>query len=79
MEQVKEASKLENIDFVILTEKWLKVTDEDQEWVATSGLDNEEYRIYTVNDHTKKGGRVALLQKKAYGQQEYRIVRHSRL
>ena len=34
--------------------------------MANSGLDNEEYRIDTVNHHTKMGGEVALLNKKEY-------------
>ena len=66
VEQVKETSKLGNTDFIILMETWLKDTYEDQARVATSGLDNEEYRIDTVNYHTKKGGGVALLHKKEY-------------
>ena len=55
VEQIKETSKLENTNFVILTETWLKDTDEDRPWVATSSTDNEEYRIDTVNLHTKRG------------------------
>ena len=34
--------------------------------MATSDLDNEEYRIDTVNCYTKKGGGVALFHKKEY-------------
>ena len=48
-EQVEETSNLENTDFIILTETWLKDTDEDQTWVATSGLHNEEFKIDMVN------------------------------
>ena len=66
VEQFKETRKLEDIDFMIFMKTWLKDTDEDQAWVATSGLDNEEYRIDTVNHHIKKGREVALLHKKEY-------------
>ena len=43
VEQVKETGN-----------PWLKDTDEDQAWVATSGLDNEDFRIDMVNQHMKR-------------------------
>ena len=49
VEQAKETSYLENTEFIILKDTWLKDTDEDQAWEATSGLDNEEFRIDMVN------------------------------
>ena len=49
VEQIKETGNLETTDFIILTETWLKDTDEYWEWVATSGLDNEEFIIDMVN------------------------------
>ena len=37
---VLETILLHNLDFAILTETWLKDTDEDQAWVKTSELAN---------------------------------------
>ena len=42
---VLENSRLENLDFLVNTETWLTNTDEDQQWLKTSELDNSEYRI----------------------------------
>ena len=54
VEQVKETNNLENADFIILTEIWRKDTDEDWAWVATSGLNNEEFTIDMAYQHTKR-------------------------
>ena len=36
--QIVETSNLENTDFIILTETWLKDTDEDKAWIDSSDL-----------------------------------------
>ena len=59
-----ETSKLENLNFVAISETWLK--EEDAHWVATSSLATEEYRIQTINRQGKQGGGVALLHKNRY-------------
>ena len=59
-----ETSKLENLDFLVISEKRLK--EEDAHWVATSSLATEEYRIQTINRQGKQGGEVALLHKNRY-------------
>ena len=59
-----ETSKLENLDFLVISETWLK--EEDAHWVATSSLATEEYRIQTINRQGKQGGGVALLHKNRY-------------
>ena len=59
-----ETSKLENLDFLVISETWLK--EEDAHWVATSSLATDEYRIQTINRHGKQGGGVALLHKNRY-------------
>ena len=46
-------------------ETWLKDTDEDRTWIATSGLDNNESQLQTINRSTRWGG-VALLHKREY-------------
>ena len=58
--------ELENIDFTMLTETWLKNTDEDMAWVSTSDLNNDNLRLDTVNRNNKQGGGIALLHKKEY-------------
>ena len=59
-----ETSKLENLDFLVISETWLR--EEDAHWVATSSLDTEGYRIQTINRQGKQGGGVALLHKDRY-------------
>ena len=59
-----ETSKLENLDFLVISETWLK--EEDTHWIATSSLATDEYRIQTINRQGKQGGRVALLHKNRY-------------
>ena len=41
-------------------------TDEDRAWIATSGLDNNECQLQTINRSTRQGGWVALLHKREY-------------
>ena len=59
-----ETSKLENLDFLVISETWLK--DEDIHWIATSSLSTDEYRVQTINRQGKQGGGVALLHKNRY-------------
>ena len=59
-----ETSKLENLDFLVISETWLK--DEDIHWIATSSLSTDEYRVQTINRQGKHGGGVALLHKDRY-------------
>ena len=61
---IVETSKLENLDFLVISETWLR--EEDAHWVATSSLATEEYRIQTINRQGKQGGGVALLHKTRY-------------
>ena len=63
---VLENSRLENLDFLVITETWLTNTDEDQQWLKTRQLDNSEYRIEVQNRTNKKGGGLALLYRKQY-------------
>ena len=63
---VLENSRLENLDFLVITETWLTDTDEDQQWLKTSELDNSDYRIEVQNRTNKKGGGLALLDRKHY-------------
>ena len=64
--QIVEIMELENIDFTMLTETWLKNTDEDMAWESTSNLNNDNLRLDTVNRNNKQGGGIALLHKKEY-------------
>ena len=47
-----ETSKLENLDFLIISETWLG--EDDAAWVPTSSLNTQEYRIQTINRQEKK-------------------------
>ena len=60
VEQIIKTRSLENTDFTILTEIWLKDTDEDGSLIATSRLDNNEYWLHTTNISTRQGRGVAL-------------------
>ena len=61
---IVETSKLENLDFLVISETWLR--EENAHWVATSSLAMEKYRIQTINRQGKQGGGVALLHKNRY-------------
>ena len=63
---VLENSRLENLDFLVITETWLTNMDKDQQWLKTSELDNNDYRIEVQNRTNKKGGGLALLYKEHY-------------
>ena len=55
-----------NLDFLVITETWLTDTDEDQQWLKTSELDNSDYRIEVQNRTNKKEGGLALISRKHY-------------
>ena len=59
-----ETSKIENLDFLAISETWLG--EEDADWLATSSLDTGDYRIQPINRQGKQGGGVALLHKDRY-------------
>ena len=54
MEQIIRTSSLENTDFTICTEMWLKDTDEDRAWIATSRLDNNGYGAWKITVRNRK-------------------------
>ena len=64
MDIIVETSKIENLDFLVISETWLG--EEDTHWLATSSLDIGDYRIQTINRQGKQGGGVALLHKDRY-------------
>ena len=61
---IVETSKLENLDFLVISETWLG--EEDKHWIATSSLDTGGYRIQIINRQGKQGEGVALLHKDRY-------------
>ena len=63
--QIAEAVEFQNIDFIMLTETWLKNMDEDKAWVNTSDLSKNNLRLDTVNRMRRQGGGLALLHKKS--------------
>ena len=65
-QQIVETSELEKTDFIILTETWLKTTDEDKAWIDTSDLHNNNLRIDTLNRTARQGSGIALLHRKEY-------------
>ena len=65
-QQIVETTELENLDFFMLTETWLKNTDEDKAWINTSDLYNNNLRIDTVSRTTRQADGIALLHRKEY-------------
>ena len=63
--QIVEIVELQNIDFIMLTETWLKNMDEDKAWVNTSDLNNN-LRLDTINRTKRQGGGIALPHKKEH-------------
>ena len=61
---ILETSKLENLDFMVISETWLG--EDDAAWISTSCLDNDDYRIQPINRQGKQRGGVALLHKDRY-------------
>ena len=57
-------SKIENLDFLVISETWLG--EEDTHWLATGSLDTGDYRMQTINRQGKQGLGVALLHKDRY-------------
>ena len=49
VELVLENSNLQNLDFLAVTETWLKDTDEDRAWIETSQLESEDLTFQTHN------------------------------
>ena len=61
---IVETSKIENLDFLVISETWLG--EEDTHWLATRSLDTGDYRIQAINRQGKQGEGVALLHKDRY-------------
>ena len=66
VELVLENSNLQNLDFLAVTETWLKDTDEDRAWIESSQLESEELSFQTHNRQNKRGGGLGLLHRKEY-------------
>ena len=66
VELVLENSNLQNLDFLAVTETWLKDTDEDRAWIETSQLESEDLTFQTHNRQNKRGGGLGLLHRKEY-------------
>ena len=66
VELVLENSNLQNLDFLAVTETWLKDTDEDRAWIETSRLESEDLTFQTHNRQNKRGGGLGLLHRKEY-------------
>ena len=61
---ILETCLLHNLDMAVITETWLKDTDEDQAWLQSSEMTQKEYRLDTINRNKRKGGGIALLYRK---------------
>ena len=61
-----ENSELESIDVLAITETWLTDLQEDQAWVQTSGLQDEEHSFHTQNRQGRKGGGLGLWHRREY-------------
>ena len=55
-----------NLDITIITETWLKDTEEDNTWTLSSEFNNDSYQISTKNRRDKRGGGIALVTHRKY-------------
>ena len=66
VELVLENSELQNLDFLAITETWLKDTDEDRAWISSSQLERDKLSFQTLNRQSKRGSGLGLLHRKEY-------------
>ena len=66
VELVLENSELESIDILAITETWLTDSQEDQAWVQTSRLLDQENSFHTCNRIGRRGGGLGLQHRKEY-------------
>ena len=66
VELVIENSELESIDMLAITETWLTDSQEDQAWVQTSGLQDQEHAFHTHNRKGRRGGGLGLWHRREY-------------
>ena len=66
VELVLENSELQNLDFLAITEIWLKDTDEDRTWISSSQLESDKLSFQTLNRQNKRGSGLGLLHRKEY-------------
>ena len=50
-----------NSDITIITETWLRDTEEDNTWTLSSEFNNDSYQMSTKNRRNKRGGGIALV------------------
>ena len=55
-QQIVKTIELENIAFIMLTETWLKNTDEDKAWLSISDLNNNNNLIIDTVSRTMRQG-----------------------
>ena len=63
---VNENSELESIDILAITETWLTNSQEDQTWVQTSGLLDQDFTFHMHNRTGRRGGGLGLQHSKEY-------------
>ena len=66
IELVLENSELQNLDFLVITETWLKDTNEDRAWISSSQLESDKLSFQTLNRQNKRAGGLGLLHRKEY-------------
>ena len=66
VELVLENSELQNLDFLAITETWLKDTNEDRAWIASSQLESDKLSFQIHNRQNKRGSGLGLLHRKEY-------------
>ena len=64
VELVIENSELETIDILAITETWLTNSPEDNAWVQTSGLEDQDYSFHMHNRTGRRGGGLGLQHRK---------------
>ena len=55
-----------NLDILTLTETWLNDSDEDRAWLQLTDLNQEPYKLFTLNRETGKGGGLAMACRKNF-------------
>ena len=66
VELVIENSELENVNILAITETWLSNTSQDQAWIKTSGLLDNNYTFHSHSRKGRRGGGLGLWHRSEY-------------
>ena len=66
VELVLENSELDNIDILAVTATWLTDTNDDQAWIKTSGLQDQNFTFHSHCRIGRRGGELGLQHRSEY-------------